>query len=190
MKKAGSYTLLIDQLRVLDLHLDQMISIIDTYNKVLLNLDIQQVDQVTDQYNSAYLKYSTIQKDLAQALRRVHHHLEAKVIGDTHESVHPSIIDIEEQKQPRLSGLISYLKEDGFEQEVSELSSWRSLLSQKAADMDKKHEKLVNLLLFASSCNNQWLRDMYSLADQDYKQYTAAGKEYKSQVGIGVNEQV
>ena len=49
---------------------------------------------------------------------------------------------------------------------------------------------MINLLLFASSCNADTLKDIYSLANNDYKAYDATGQLDMNGVGIGLNHQV
>jgi hypothetical protein len=75
MKKAGSYTSLIDQLKQLEYHLDNMIDIIETYSSALLHLNVQEIERITDEYHRASLKYSSLQKDLAQVLANLHSEL-------------------------------------------------------------------------------------------------------------------
>ena len=190
MKKVGSYTSLIDQLKQLEYHLDHMIDIIETYSSALLHLNVREIERITDEYHKASLKYSSLQKDLAQVLANLRNELYLQAGNNGMESNKSIVNGLDAAQQLQLSVIIPSLKQLSLEHESEELSTWRSALAQKAEKMDKKHEKLINLLLFASSCNNQWLRDMYSLADHEYKHYTATGKESKSQVGIGINEQI
>ena len=189
MEKLAAYSGLIEQLHNIEFHLDQMTKIIDEYNNTLLQLNVASLERITDEYHKASLKYGSLQKDLAQVLNSLSNQLPLLKDLNT-EGIKTSKVSLPGSEKLQLSKLILLFEELGYEEQASELSSWRSALSEKTAVMDKKHEKLINLLLFASGCNNQWLRDMYSLADQDYKHYTSSGKESKSQVGIGVNEHI
>ena len=75
MKKVGSYTSLIDQLKQLEYHLDHMIDIIETYSSALLHLNVREIERITDEYHKASLKYSSLQKDLAQVLANLRNEL-------------------------------------------------------------------------------------------------------------------
>mgnify|MGYP001264531159 CR=1 FL=1 len=66
----------------------------------------------------------------------------------------------------------------------------RLAAKENASIMDDKQSRMINLLLFASSCNSDTLKDIYSLADPDYKAYNSNGRVDRSGVGIGLNHQV
>ena len=70
------------------------------------------------------------------------------------------------------------------------LEELRLATKENASIMDEKQSRMINLLLFASSCNSDTLKNIYSLADPDYKAYNSNGRVDRSGVGIGLNHQV
>jgi hypothetical protein len=160
----------------LDHHLDTMMMTIERYSATLLGRNVQSIEAITDEYHRSSMNYGTLQLELQKAIAQ-----SIEILAFEGEGSNRKI---------QLSFLIECLREKGYMEAANELSQFRTQLTEKAEEMDKKHAKMIHLLLFASSCNSQWLRDLYSLADMDYKHYTPAGMESKQIVGVGLNEEI
>ena len=145
-----------------------MHEVIDKYIEVLLDLDPNTLESMTDTYHNESLTYSNLQEELV--------HLMATIELDGQDSTIKSIVGI--------------CKNLGFEIIANSIEDLRLAAKENAILMDQKHSKMINLLLFASSCNADTLKDIYSLANNDYKAYDATGQLDMNGIGIGLNHQV
>lgn len=160
----------------LDRHLDTMMITIDQYSETLLGRNVQSLEVITDEYHRSSMNYGVLQQELQKAITLSIDSIAIEGGGST--------------RKIQLSFLIECLEAKGHKEAAKELSQFRTRLSEKAEEMDKKHAKMIHLLLFASSCNSQWLRDLYSLADMEYKHYSPSGMENSQVIGLGLNEKI
>jgi hypothetical protein len=145
-----------------------MHEVIDKYIEVLLDLDPNTLESMTDTYHNESLTYSNLQEELV--------HLMATIELDGQDST--------------IKSIVGTCKNLGFEIIANSIEDLRLAAKENAILMDQKHSKMINLLLFASSCNADTLKDIYSLANNDYKAYDATGQLDMNGVGIGLNHQV
>ena len=145
-----------------------MHEVIDKYIEVLLDLDPNTLESMTDTYHNESLTYSNLQEELV--------HLIATIELDGQDST--------------IKSIVGKCKSLGFEIIANSIENLRLAAKENAILMDQKHSKMINLLLFASSCNADTLKDIYSLANNDYKAYDATGQLDMNGVGIGLNHQV
>ena len=145
-----------------------MHEVIDKYIEVLLDLDPNTLESMTDTYHNESLTYSNLQEELI--------HLMATIELDGQDST--------------IKSTVGTCKNLGFEIIANSIEDLRLAAKENAILMDQKHSKMINLLLFASSCNADTLKDIYSLANNDYKAYDATGQLDMNGVGIGLNHQV
>ena len=145
-----------------------MHEVIDKYIEVLLDLDPNTLESMTDTYHNESLTYSNLQEELV--------HLMATIELDGQDST--------------IKSIVGTCKNLGFEIIAKSIEDLRLAAKENAILMDQKHSKMINLLLFASSCNADTLKDIYSLANNDYKAYDATGQLDMNGVGIGLNHQV
>lgn len=159
---------LIASLNKLNHHILIMHNVIDTYVDVLMDLDPNSLEFVTDSYHKESLKYGELQKEIISLISSV----------ETTE------------KENTIRSIVEYCESLGCFKIASDLEQLRVETKENANLMDQKHSKMINLLLFASSCNADTLKDIYSLADNNYKAYDASGQIDMNGIGIGLNHQV
>ena len=159
---------LITSLNRLNHHILLMHNVIDTYVDVLMDLDPNSLELVTDTYHKESLKYGELQKEIISLISSLESNEEENTI----------------------KSIVEYCESLGQLELASDLEHLRIETKENAMLMDQKHSRMINLLLFASSCNADTLKDIYSLANNDYKAYDATGQLDINGVGIGLNHQV
>ena len=168
MSHERTYKELMEGLEKLNQQILVMHEVIDKYIEVLLDLDPNTLESMTDTYHNESLIYSNLQEELV--------HLMATIELDGQDST--------------IKSIVGTCKNLGFEIIANSIEDLRLAAKENAILMDQKHSKMINLLLFASSCNADTLKDIYSLANNDYKAYDATGQLDMNGVGIGLNHQV
>ncbi len=168
MSQERTYKELMVGLEKLNQQILVMHEVIDKYVEVLLDLDPNTLESMTDTYHNESLIYSNLQKELIQLMKT---------------------IELDGQDST-IKAIVRKCKTLGFETIANSLEELRLAAKENAILMDQKHSKMINLLLFASSCNADTLKDIYSLANKDYKAYDATGQLDMNGVGIGLNHQV
>jgi hypothetical protein len=168
MSQERTYKELMVGLEKLNQQILVMHEVIDKYVEVLLDLDPNTLESMTDTYHNESLTYSNLQKELIHLMKT---------------------IELDGQDST-IKFIVGKCKSLGFEIIANSLEELRLAAKENASIMDDKQSRMINLLLFASSCNSDTLKDIYSLADPDYKAYNSNGRVDRSGVGIGLNHQV
>ena len=113
-----------------------MHEVIDKYVEVLMDLDPNPLESMTDTYHNESLTYSNLQTELIHLIKMIE-------------------LDNEDNT---IKSIVGKCKSLGFEIIANSLEELRVATKENASIMDDKQSRMINLLLFASSCNSDTLK--------------------------------